>query len=107
VVLRNPDAIRDFIHTNDITAILTKLIINQEEKVVNLGSGFGYRVTDVIDLIERTIDKKPVVTFSEAGELYNSVVSDSTHLRNLLGDFDFMPLHQAIKCTLEEYTGLK
>jgi nucleoside-diphosphate-sugar epimerase len=107
VVLRNPNDIRDFIHTNDITAVIAKLINNQDEDVVNIGSGFGYRVTDVVDLIERTIGRKPVVTYSEENGVYNSVVSDSTHLKNLLGDFDLMPLPQAIKCTIDDYTGLK
>jgi nucleoside-diphosphate-sugar epimerase len=104
--LSSPNDIRDFIHIDDVTNTLTELIVKKCESVVNIGSGVGHRIVDIVDLIEAEIGRRPEIIFPKEDKPIDSVVSDTAHLRNLLHSFEPMPLNHAIKCKITEYLNL-
>ena len=101
--LSNPRHIRDYIHINDVVSILSKLIQDNRSGVVNVGSGNGISVSDVVRQIKDTLGKKPKVTYTDLDGPSSSVVADVNRLRELIGGFEMQPFAQSIKCTIDEY----
>jgi UDP-glucose-4-epimerase GalE len=84
-------AVRDYIHVNDLArahvAALKHLLERDGECVtVNLGSGTGYSVVEVIDAVERIVGRRPKLLFSErrVGDP-PKLVADTSLAKSILG----------------------
>ncbi len=84
----NPNNVRDYIHLQDICEIAARAIVpRQPFTVVNVGSGVGYTVLDVLGLIEERLGR-PVITQGDQnlGDwLTDWVVLDNTKAREEFG----------------------
>ncbi len=87
LVLRMPDAFRDFIYVADVVEVLFKaaLLGNAGFKVFNIGGGQAVRVRDMVSIAERIFG--PAVSIehgsSHAGELAASIADISKARREL------------------------
>ena len=106
VTLGNPNHIRDFIHINDVIAVLSRLISGNHSGVVNIGSGIGTTVSDVVRRIEIVLGRESLVTYTDSGGFHSSVIADMGHLRSLLDDLPVKPFSESIQCTINEYFSL-
>ena len=103
VNLGNPLHVRDFIHIDDIIPILSALIVDNHNGVVNIGSGFGRRVSDVVQQVELGLGKKIDIVYTDSGGPPTSVVADVSHLKSLLRKYEIQPFAESIECTIREY----
>jgi UDP-glucuronate decarboxylase len=103
VNLGNPLHVRDFIHIDDIIGILSTLIVKNHYGIVNIGSGVGRRVSDVVDQVELGLGKKIDIIYADSGGPPTSVVADISHLKSLLSNYEIQPFAQSIECTIREY----
>jgi UDP-glucose 4-epimerase len=101
--LSNPHHIRDYIHVNDIVALLAKLVTSNQSGVVNVGSGNGTATSDVVRHIGDVLQRVPKVRYTDQDGPSTSVVADVAHLRELLGEFEIQPFLRSIECTINEY----
>lgn len=57
---------RDYIYINDaINALVKSLKTNTKEKVFNLGSGIGYSLNEILEIIEKVSGKKAKVVYKD------------------------------------------
>jgi UDP-glucose 4-epimerase len=57
---------RDYIYIKDvIDALMLALKKNPDDRIFNLGSGKGYTLNDILEIIEKVSGKKPKVIFKE------------------------------------------
>jgi GDP-L-fucose synthase len=61
VVWGDGSAVRDFIHCEDVAAGMLKVMESGTHEPVNLGSGTGVTVREVVDVLVRHLDPKPKV----------------------------------------------
>ena len=56
------NSIRDYIYVTDVIDAIIKLIdYNGKETIFNIGSGIGYTVNELLDIIINNLDKKPII----------------------------------------------
>jgi UDP-glucuronate decarboxylase len=105
ITLGNPDHLRDFIHIDDVITTLSRLILDSHNGVVNIGSGIGTKVSDVVKRIEGALGRKALVTYTDSGGPHSSVIADMSNLRSLLGELPVQPFAESIQCTIDEYSN--
>jgi UDP-glucose 4-epimerase len=60
-------SIRDYVHIDDVTSALARLVLNRVDcGVVNLGSGSGHTVIDLLEVVGETIGRSPAVDLGGA-----------------------------------------
>lgn len=92
------NSVRDFIYISDLADAFYKLIKNNvNNNIVNIGSGFGYSVNDVIDRLHSCIDIPFKVEHKASRSVdVNSMVLDISKLRSLI-DVHHTHLEDGIK----------
>jgi len=106
ITLSNPRHVRDYIYIHDVVSILSKLIAQNKSGVVNLASGHGRMVSDVVKYVEDALGMRSKVKYSDESGLSTSVVADVSRLKNLLGGVEIQPFTKSIECTINEYLKL-
>lgn len=95
----NGAIVRDYIYIKDCAAIVRQLIEKElSNEVINVGSGTGYSVNEVLAFIKQEVGDFPV-TRSEARNFdVPRVVLDNRKLRSII-DFPFTDIRQGIRRT--------
>jgi nucleoside-diphosphate-sugar epimerase len=84
VMLVTPQAVRDWIHVEDVAAALLQLLEARADAVVNIGSGIGRTVQQVVLVIANLLGRPELVTTSAATpSAPGAFVADPTLLRTL------------------------
>lgn len=80
------NSVRDYIHVNDVVFIINKLINQSVSNVtLNISTGIGKSLIEIITLIEKRTRKKAIINFnSKRGVDANAVVLDNSKLQFLL-----------------------
>ena len=47
----NGDAVRDFIHVDEVSRIYQELIRKKKNEIIDIGYGYGYKISDIISLL--------------------------------------------------------
>ncbi|MDD5476688.1 MAG: NAD-dependent epimerase/dehydratase family protein [Candidatus Omnitrophica bacterium] len=100
-------AVRDFIHAKDVASGMLLVAQEQPQKPVNLGSGVGVSIKDLVDVIILNLDKKPQVLWDKA-----KPKGDDCRILNIsrakeLGFEPKVTLGQGIKETMDWYRANK
>jgi UDP-glucose 4-epimerase len=63
----NGEAVRDYINVEDV-AKLTKILINKniDNQIINLGSGLGRSINDIVSILNKNIDKKFEIKYKDS-----------------------------------------
>ena len=73
----------DYIHVKDIAEIVLRLIRDDKiHGIVNVGSGKGYYIKDIIKMIAKQLNKEEHIQI-EASEKYHTIVSEKDLLEKL------------------------
>ncbi len=51
-IYNNGNSIRDFIHVNDVSKIYSKLLLKKGSEIIDIGSGRGLRIIDLINILK-------------------------------------------------------
>lgn len=84
-------AVRDFVHIHDVVEIYRRLLTSRFEGVINVGSGVGLSVGDLIEMAEATFGRKLRLTHVERAEIATSIASSDTLIR-AVGPVNFIPV---------------
>lgn len=76
---------RDFLHVDEVGSALAALALSEVQGPVNVGSGEGTRVRDVVATLARFTGHDGLVRFSEAAANPDYIVADVTRLRDEVG----------------------
>lgn len=76
---------RDFLHVDEVGSALAALALSEVQGPVNVGSGEGTRVRDVVATLARFAGHDGLVRFSEAAANADYIVADVTRLRDEVG----------------------
>jgi nucleoside-diphosphate-sugar epimerase len=84
VTLDTPNAVRDWIHVDDVAAALLCLVEGRVDTVVNVGSGVGRTVEDVALTIAELLGRRDLVAAGAvAADAFGPLVADPARLRGL------------------------
>lgn len=82
-------SIRDYIHVKDVAATVVKalecMLNGKSNKIINVGSGKGYSVKEIIQTIEEILSCKIPQKENSLNET-KEIIADITLLRNVLGE---------------------
>lgn len=97
-----PESIRDYIHVHDICRILVQLLDVKENAFVNLGTGHGIKMQELVEYIAYTLNKNNLVGYGTSCDT-TKVVADLTVLKTLVDVGPFIDLRTGIKNLIENY----
>lgn len=96
--------IRDYIHVDDLTAILKKILSNPLSNTsFNLSTGVGYSLLEIINIIEENLETKAVLSFdSERIVDAESVILDNTKILEFI-THDFVEIRKGINSQIDHF----
>lgn len=96
--------IRDYIHVDDLTAILKKILSNSvSNNSFNLSTGVGFSLLEIIEIIENNLNKRAVLNFdSERIVDASSVILDNSKILGII-DHDFINIEEGIKSQINHF----
>jgi UDP-glucose 4-epimerase len=100
------ETIRDYINVQDV-AILTKKLIdmNITNEIINLGSGIGISLNNIINLLQKNIDKKFEIEYKNSRSVdLDKMVLDTSKLNSYI-EYKFKNLEDGIGEFLEYIKG--
>lgn len=92
--------IRDYIYVRDVARVLIDLLdVDGGEAILNLGSGQGTSLTELVGLVQKEVGRAAVVEEHPERDFdVHEIVLDTTRLRKLTG-FEPTPLETGIRRT--------
>jgi UDP-glucose 4-epimerase len=101
-IFGNGTSIRDYVHIDDVTSALARLVLNRVDSgVVNLGSGTGHSVVELLEVVSETIGRSPVVEFvPRRPHDVDAILLDISKLRSLIS-YEPMTLEDGVRATWE------
>tara|TARA_Y100000591_G_scaffold111116_1_gene94647 strand:- start:20695 stop:22932 length:2238 start_codon:yes stop_codon:yes gene_type:complete len=94
-IYNNGKSIRDFIHVNDVSKIYRKLLLKKGSGIIDIGSGKGLRIIDLINSLK--ISKNKIIfKKSFTNEISNSI-ADPKKLFKKIGFFKFRSIEKFFK----------
>ncbi|MDA3616027.1 NAD-dependent epimerase/dehydratase family protein [Polluticaenibacter yanchengensis] len=98
---------RDYLHVQDLVDIIFKLInANVKNEVLNICSGIGYTLNEVIKFISLSLNTNPKITYKPARNIdLNFVVLNNQKLFKFI-DHDFITLENGIRRQVNYYKSI-
>ena len=93
VLYNNGEAIRDFIHVDEVCRIYEKLLDKVENKTIDIGNGHGYKIHDILSILSHdkfklkkksAIEQKVSISESDIFKDLNLKVKSKLNLNNYL-----------------------
>lgn len=90
--------VRDFVFIDDVLSILEILMnrANSGHRVLNVGTGIGTSVQELLQIIDSLIGKIQVEVTSETPGDQKSVIADTKRLINTIGPYNFVTIQQGL-----------
>tara|TARA_B100001079_G_C16329465_1_gene478392 strand:+ start:88 stop:1035 length:948 start_codon:yes stop_codon:yes gene_type:complete len=95
---------RDFIHISDVCIAINKIVSQGiSNKIINIACGKSYSLLEVIDILEKELNMKALLSFRDSREV------DAKHIRfnikYLRSELDYEPLniYDGIKIFIKDY----
>ena len=101
VVWGDGTAIRDFIHCDDVAAGMLKVMESGTHQPVNLGSGTGVTVRQVVDILTKYMDQKPKIEWDITKPTGDKKRLMDTSRARALGFTPQISLEEGIRTTME------
>lgn len=96
-------SVRDYIYIDDLGKIFSQLIENDvENTTVNIGSGFGYSVNQIIEVLKKIVEEPVKVEYKPARSADVSTMILSTELLRSYVDLNLTTLENGIKIFYDE-----
>ncbi len=85
-IVGDGSAIRDYVHVDDVAAAISKLVLHRVDcGIVNVGSGSGHSVLELLEIVSAAVGRAPVVEFVPRRPYdVNAIVLDISKLRALI-----------------------
>lgn len=91
-------SVRDYIYIDDLSNAFCQLFNKGvTNKIVNIGSGKGYSIKQIMDILSSVVDENVVIEFSKSRKNdVTNMILDTTLLKSLI-DMDLMSIEHGIK----------
>jgi UDP-glucose 4-epimerase len=90
-ILGDGEALRDYVHIDDIASGISRIILEQHDVgIVNLGSGRGHRVLELVEMVSKVVGCPAVVEFLPARR--HDVTSIVLEISKLTSFIDYAPM---------------
>jgi UDP-glucuronate decarboxylase len=99
--VNEPDNVRDFIFIEDLVAIIRKLIESRQQGIFNIGTGTGVSIRQLVLQLEDLLLCGQLVSFDTPKSPPSIVVSDPSKLIAAIGDYQFNPLSDSLRKSIE------
>lgn len=101
------NTIRDYIDVVDVVSILNKLLVNAVKNItLNLSTGVGFSLLEIISIIENNLDKQAVINFNNKRIVdASTVILDNTKLLEII-DHDFIDVNTGIKSQINYFNSI-
>jgi UDP-glucuronate decarboxylase len=99
--IQNKDHIRDFVFVEDVVQIIDQLICLRANGVVNIGRGVGWTIEEVGLLVMNTMGKYGLIDYSDGTATHSQVVSNTSKLKSLIGDYKWVPMEEAVSRSID------
>ena len=95
--------IRDFIYIDDAIKAITKIVDGENKHhTFNLGCGYGTSIKQVLDIIQNTLDLKPIIVYKESRQVDVPVnYLDISRYEKYYGKLNPVNLEEGIRKTAE------
>lgn len=92
------NSVRDYIYVDDLAKVVVQLLRdNVTNSIVNIGSGRGYSVKEVIDVLKDVVNEEVKVEYTESRKNdVSNLILDTTLLSSLV-EMDLTPLNKGIR----------
>lgn len=95
-ITNNGSAIRDFIHIKDVVDIYLKLLQSEAHGVINVGTGKGISVYEIIQAAELAYGKKLKTSNKKINEIRKST-ANIEKLKHHIEDYNFIDIYSYYK----------
>lgn len=103
-------AVRDYIFIDDLVAITIDLLTNDEEvsAVLNVGTGVGTSLTELLELVQGITGKKLKKLFRDStpGSVGHSIL-DRRRLLDVIGPYQCVPVQEGVATLYERIVALR
>ncbi len=99
-ILGDGTSIRDYVHVDDVAAATSRLVLGRVAcGVVNMGTGFGHSVIELLKVVSDTVGREPVVEYAPPRPYdVNAIVLDISKLRSVI-PYDPAGISDGVKAT--------
>ncbi len=106
VIVGDGTSVRDYVHIDDVTAAISRLVLRRVNcGVVNIGSGSGHTVLELLDIVSATVGHSPVIEFAPRRiHDVDAIVLDISKLRSLIS-FEARTLREGVRATWDARNG--
>jgi UDP-glucose 4-epimerase len=96
------EQLRDYVYVGDIVAANVAALTRGSGEIVNIGSGTGVSVNQIVTVLARLLDfrESPKYAPARAGEIYK-IYLDPTHAKEILGWKAQVPFEEGLRRTIE------
>lgn len=101
IKIRNANDTRDFVYIDDIVGVLHSLICQKREGVVNIGSGTGTKVTEIVRILTQLLGQEHLVHFESLPTQTSTIVSNPKKLNSLIGSYPWTSLSASLAESIE------
>ena len=99
-LIRSSHDVRDFVYIKDVVKVLENLVSKQTNGIVNIGTGEGISVEKVGRMIAKIVGREDLLQFQISSETKSVVVSDSSKLLSIVGNYKWTNFEEAIVETI-------
>ena len=98
VIWGDGSSIRDYIYIDDLSKMIYELISKDiENEVINIGSGIGYSINDIISYLKNIAGDKLIIKYETSRSVdVTNVILDITKLESLIKT-NYTPLEEGIR----------
>lgn len=98
------NSIRDYIHIDDVVEVIHKLLCHSiSNTTLNLSTGVGKSLLDIIAIIEKNLDKKAIIHFNNKRNVdANTVILDNSKLVRTIPQ-QFIDVEEGIKKQINHF----
>jgi nucleoside-diphosphate-sugar epimerase len=100
-VVRSGQDVRDFVFVDDVAKVLTLLISQRNEGVVNIGTGVKMDVATLAKQVAELFSRPDLLQFAKNQGEKSIVISDPKKLNSMIGNFAWLSLETALIRTRE------
>lgn len=97
-IVNNGNAIRDFIHVDDVVDAYVKILASKNKHIVNVGTGKGVSIKNILDFLR--INGYEIKTENIKRDELTTSTADSTILCDEIGKNDFIEIEEYLKKAL-------
>ena len=98
----NGDAVRDFIHVDDVCKVYRALLTTKKSNIYDIGSGLGTKIKDVVNFLK--IPKNKLIYKKNKISEINSSIANVSKIKDVVNKISFIKIEDFLKKNVKKKT---